>query len=260
MIIVKIGGGAAIDLESIAIDIAALEEPVIVVHGANALRDELAERLGNEVRRVTSLSGYESVLTDEEAIDLLMLAYAGLRNKRLVEKLQRAGVNAVGLTGLDGRVVTGQRNKGIRTWREGRKMLLRDLSGKPRSINTALLTHLLERGYVPVLTVPIMGEDGRALNTENDEVVAVLQQHLQADRVAHLIEAPGLLGDPHDASSLIPELTFAALAQIEQEAEGRMKRKLKAIGRLEGSVVFIGDGRIGQPLTSLLAGKGTVIR
>lgn len=260
MIIVKIGGGAAINLKSIASDVAALEEPVIVVHGANALRDHLSALLGKEVRRVTSLKGYESVLTDAEAIDLLMLAYSGLRNKRLVELLQRAGVNAVGLTGLDGRLIVGQRNKGIRTWQEGRKMLLHDLSGKPKTINAGLLTHLLEHRYVPVLTVPIIDDEGRALNTENDEIVAVLHQHLEADRVVHLIEAPGLLDDPADEHSLIPELTFSALEGREQKVEGRMKRKLKAIGKLEKSTVYIGDGRIDQPLTNLLKGKGTLIR
>jgi acetylglutamate/LysW-gamma-L-alpha-aminoadipate kinase len=260
MIIVKIGGGAAIHLEAIARDLARIEGPVIVVHGANALRDRLSEQLGQSVRRVTSLSGYESVLTDEQAIDLLMLSYSGLRNKRLVELLQREGVNAVGLTGLDGRLIAGQRNKGIRTWQEGRKMMLHDFSGKPKTVNESLLTVLLEHGCVPVLTVPICDEEGFAVNTENDEIVAVLHQHLEAERVAHLIEAPGLLENPGDERSLIPELTFDALDTIEQNAQGRMKRKLKAIGKLSGSEVFIGDGRIEQPLTKLFSGKGTVIR
>src|SRR5688572_4097358 len=101
-LIVKIGGGAAVDLAAIAADLAAFDGPVIVVHGANALRASLAQSLGKKVTVLTSVSGYSSVQSDDDAIELLMLAYSGLQNKRLVEQLQLAGRNAVGLTGLDG--------------------------------------------------------------------------------------------------------------------------------------------------------------
>ena len=95
------GGGSAINLPGIAADLADLAEPAVVVHGANALRDELAERLGAPKRVLTSVSGYSSVYSDDRALDMIMLAYAGLRNTRLVELCQRAGVNAIGLTGLE---------------------------------------------------------------------------------------------------------------------------------------------------------------
>ena len=96
----------------IASHLAALGEPAVVVHGANAARDDLAERLGAAKRTVTSESGVESVLTDDEALDVLTMAYAGLVNKRFVALCQRHGVNAIGLTGLDGALVRGRRNRG----------------------------------------------------------------------------------------------------------------------------------------------------
>jgi acetylglutamate/LysW-gamma-L-alpha-aminoadipate kinase len=113
VIIIKIGGGKDINLPAIARDLSLLDDDMIIVHGANALRDELASRLNTSIKTVTSVSGYSSVFSDQEVIDLQILAYAGLRNKRLVELLQQAGKNAIGLSGLDGAVIRGKRNQGF---------------------------------------------------------------------------------------------------------------------------------------------------
>ncbi len=259
---VKIGGGAAINLDGAAADIAALPGQVVVVHGANAQRDRLAGQLGREKRVVTSVSGYASVYSDESAIDLLMMAYAGLQNKRIVERLQRHGRNAVGLTGLDGRAVSGTRNKGIRV-REGEKtLLLRDFSGKPSRVNEPLLRLLLDNGYTPVLTVPLVDEEGFAINSENDDVVALLQGVLKATHVIELIEAPGLLQDPSDPASALRSISASDLALLEERAEGRFKRKLLALRRLfEGTspTVIVADGRTDHPVAGAMAGHGTTI-
>ena len=103
MIIVKIGGGKNINVEGIVRELAEIDERLIIVHGANYYRDTLAERLGQPKKVVTSVSGYSSVFSDQEAIDVLIMAYAGLRNKRIVELCQRNGINAVGLSGVDGK-------------------------------------------------------------------------------------------------------------------------------------------------------------
>lgn len=263
MIVVKIGGGAAINVAGIVDDLPGLEEQVVLVHGANAARDRLASDLGRPPRVVTSVSGYTSVFSDDEAIDLLMMAYAGLRNKRIVELCQARGINAVGLCGLDGRLVRGRRNPGIRVRDGGKTLLLRDNSGKPTGVNEALIGLLLEHGYVPVLTVPIADENGRALNSENDDVVAVLARALGCARVVQLIEAPGLLADPADPASVVALIPRDRLADWEGRAEGRFKRKLAALRKLcadGGPEVVVGDGRCEHPLADALAGKGTVIR
>jgi [amino group carrier protein]-L-2-aminoadipate 6-kinase len=212
---------------------------------------------------VTSVSGYDSVYSDESAIDLLMMAYAGLQNKRIVERLQRHGRNAVGLTGLDGRAVSGTRNKGIRV-REGEKtLLLRDFSGKPSGVNTGLLRLLLDNGYTPVLTVPLVDEQGFAINSENDDVVAVLQGVLQATHVIELIEAPGLLKDPADPASTLQAVEASDLGLLEERAEGRFRRKLLALRKLfeaSSPTVVIADGRVAHPVAAAMAGEGTTIR
>jgi len=263
MMIIKIGGGASINLESIIKDLANQEDQFVIVHGANALRDELAEKLKKPMQAITSASGYSSVFSDTDAIDVMMMAYSGLRNKRLVELCQQNGINAVGLTGLDGRMVQGRRNRGIKIKENSKFKMVRDFSGKPQTVNGSLLRLLLDNGYTPALTVPIIDENGFAINSENDEIVNALQAKLKADVIIQLIEAPGFLDNPDDPDSVITELSQAELARREEQLSGRIKRKLLALRKLFESAarkVIISDGRTKQPITDALNGKGTVIQ
>jgi [amino group carrier protein]-L-2-aminoadipate 6-kinase len=262
MLIIKIGGGKEINIRGIISDLASLDEKFIIVHGANALRDELAQKLDYEKRIVTSLSGYDSVFSDERTIDLAMMAYAGLKNKRIVELCQQNGINAVGLSGLDGKVIQGKRNSGIKVREGGKTLLLHDFSGKPKAINKQLLDLLLENGYIPVLSVPLIDENNYAINSENDDVVALLQTEMKAGKIISLIEAPGFLMNKNDPSSLVSAISKAELEVLEQKVEGRMKRKILSIRKLfEGgdTTVIIADGRTTNPILDALNGKGTII-
>ena len=263
MYIVKVGGGEAVNLAGIADDLAAVDAPCVVVLGANAVRDDLAARLGSSTRTLTSVSGYTSVFSDETALDVIMMAYSGLRSKRFVETCQRRGVDAIGLSGIDARMVTGERNRGIRIREGGKTLIKRDFSGKPRAVNAALLRTLLDGGYTPVLTIPIADEKGFAINSENDDIVNVLQSVLGAERIVQLIEAPGFLDDPADPESVVAVMSQAELAQREAQVEGRMKRKMLALRKLfeaGAAQVVISDGRVERPLRAALDGGGTVIR
>ena len=262
MIIVKIGGGETINLNGIVTDLAEVETPAVIVLGGNAVRDTLADRLGTPKQILTSLSGYASVFSDETAIDVIMMSYAGIRSKRLVELCQRNGINAVGLSGIDGRVVEGERNRGIRVREGGKTLIKRDFSGKPRSVNAKLLTVLLDGGYTPVLTIPIVDEKGFAINSENDDIVNVLQDALHAEKIIQLIEAPGFLDNKEDESSLVEHISKVELEKRETQVEGRMKRKMLALRRLFESgaaEVIISDGRTEHPLRDALHGCGTRI-
>ncbi len=262
MILIKIGGGRCINIEGIIADLAGLSEPFVLLHGANALRDELAEQLGKPKKVITSISGYSSVFSDATALDIMMMAYAGLKNKRIVELCQQHGINAIGLSGLDGRMIRGRRNRGIRVEENGKRRIIRDFSGKPESVNTALLQLLLQNSYVPVLCVPILDENNVAINSENDDILNVLQKSLHADKIIQFIEAPGFLDDAGDPDSLVTRITPQELEQREAQVEGRMKRKMLALRKLfaDGAgQVIISDGRVEHPLQQALAGKGTVI-
>ena len=263
MYIIKVGGGSDINLEGVASDLAVLEEPFLVVLGANALRDQLGQRLGQEKVQLTSVSGYSSVFSDADAVDLIMMAYSGLSNRRFVEMCQKAGVNALGLTGLDGRLIQGRRNRGIKVRENGKTMIKRDFSGKPAEVNADLLATLLGKGYRPVLSIPIIDEAGFAINSENDDIVAVLQGALNADKVIQLIEAPGFLEDKDDEASMLQVLPASELKEREAGVEGRMKRKMLALSRLidaGAAEVTIADGRVAHPVHDALSGKGTSIK
>ena len=263
MYIVKVGGGGSVNLAGVADDLADIDVPCIVVLGANAVRDGLAARLGSSTRTLTSVSGYTSVFSDETAIDVIMMAYSGLRSKRFVELCQRRGVDAIGLSGIDARVVEGRRNRGIRVREGGKTLIRRDFSGKPRAVNAALLRTLLDGGYIPVLTIPIADENGFAINSENDDIVNALQAALGAERIVQLIEAPGFLDDAGDPKSVVASMSRSELERREAQVEGRMKRKMLALRRLfeaGAAEVVIGDGRVERPIRAALDGAGTVIR
>ncbi len=266
MILLKIGGGATLEIDHIISDLAnylqETKESCIIVHGANALRDDLAKRLNYEKVVLTSISGYSSVYSDEEAINIQMMAYAGLKNKRIVESCQKHGINAIGMTGLDGRIVQGKRNQGIRVKEGEKKMIKRDFSGKPQTVNSDLLQLLTSNGYTPVLTVPIIDENGFAINSENDDIIAQLHKSLQVKIIFQLIEAPGLLKDFNDKNSIIKNLSKLELDAMEEKADGRIKRKLLALKKLVEygpTKVYITDGRVEKPLSNAIAGKGTLL-
>ena len=263
MLLIKIGGGESINLEAVIADLATLDEPFMIVHGANVLRDRLTEKLGMKKIILTSVSGYSSVYSDQDAIDVIMMSYAGLRNKRIVELCQRSDINAVGLTGLDGRIVQGERNKGIRVRENGKTLIKRDFSGKPRSINAELLRLLIDNHYCPVMTIPIADENGFAINSENDDIVVKIANALEIDTVIQLIEAPGFLDDPQDESSLVERMNLAELSVREAQVKGRIKRKLLALMRLCASGktrVILTDGRGEHPVADALDGRGTHIQ
>lgn len=264
MIIIKIGGGESINIAGIINDIAEMkDEKFVIIHGANAYRDQLAKKLNYDKKVITSVSGYTSVFSDDEAIDIQLMAYAGVRNKRIVEIFQSNGINAIGLTGLDGRLIQGKRNSGIRVRENGKLKIVRDNSGKPHSINKELLNMLFQNNILPVITVPIADENGKAINSENDDILAVLQKSLEAKKIIQLIEAPGLLENKDDESSIIKKLTKEELQRKEEQVEGRMKRKLHALNKLfeeSETTVIIADGRMEHPLKDALEEKGTVIK
>ncbi|MFW6131294.1 MAG: acetylglutamate kinase [Candidatus Aminicenantaceae bacterium] len=263
MIILKIGGGKDININGIADDLARIKKQFIIVHGAHFLRKSFADKLQIPLKEINSISGYSSILSNKAIIDLQMMVYAGLQNKRIVEVMHQKGINALGVCGIDGSLIRGKRNKGIRVKNGNKLKLLKDLSGKPHDINKKLFNIFLQNQITPVLTIPILDENNTAINSENDDCVQIIQEKLHAEKVIYLIEAPGLLKDPSDSSSSITHISWLELEKWEAKAQGRIKRKLHAINKLLKSgtkEVIISDGRSEHPLSDSLKGKGTLIK
>jgi acetylglutamate/LysW-gamma-L-alpha-aminoadipate kinase len=266
MIVVKVGGGKDLNIEAIADDIAALQQDgrrIILVHGGAETTNEISEALGHPPQFVTSESGYVSRRTDRRTLEIFEMVYCGQLNKMWVEMLQRRGVNAVGLSGLDGRVFEGTRKDTLRVRINGRRMVLRDdWTGTVDRINAGLLALLQDAGYFPVLTPPAASVDGEAINVDGDRAAAMVAAAFEAEALVILSNIPGLLRDYPDEASLIREIPRAKAGDYMQYAEGRMKKKVmgavEAIGEGVQRVVFA-DGRVDQPITHALAGGGTQI-
>lgn len=265
MLIVKVGGGKNINWPSVAKDLASLskEEEVVLVHGASSKRDEIADLLGQPTSYLTSPSGQKGVYTDENALEILTMVYAGLMNKKIVSILQKEGVNAVGLSGADGKVWEGKRKKYLISVEGGKEKLVKGtFTGKVTKINKDLIRLLLKKDYLPVITQPAITTEGELINTDNDRNVSVMAKELGVKKLVILFEAPGLLEDPKDEETLIKKVKKEELEEIMEKVEGRMKKKvLGAKEAFDAGVekIYWGDARIKNPITSALSGKGTTI-
>ena len=267
MLVVKVGGSLGIDYDSVCRDLASLIHSgrrAILVHGGSAETNALSERLGKPPRMVTSVSGYESRYTDRETLTIFEMVYCGKMNKGIVERFQKLGVNAVGLSGLDGRIWQGRRKSTITIVENGKRRVLRDdYTGRIESVNLDLLNLLLDHGYTPVLTPPAVSREGEAINVDGDRAVAVLGAALGVDKLIILSNIPGLLRNLEDETSLIREVPVEEADSFMEFARGRMKKKLLgAVEAVQQGVreVIFGDARLPDPVSRALSGKGTVIR
>jgi [amino group carrier protein]-L-2-aminoadipate 6-kinase len=259
-LVVKVGGSVR-NLDPLLRDVAASPRAIVLVHGASRALDDLSTSLGHEPRMVESVRGDVSRYTDGVTMDHFLMAYAGKANKRIVERLRSLGVNAVGLTGLDGGIVEGRRRADLRIRENGHVMVLHDNHvGSIERVDTTLLNMLLQGGYTPVLTPPIAAEDGTAINADGDKLAAAVAVALRASHLIILSDTPGLLRDEDDASSLIEHIDVSALNGLEKSIGGRARTKLRAAvdARRRGvGAVVIADGRVAAPLSAALDGAGT---
>ena len=267
MLVVKVGGSLGIDYDAVCRDLATLirnGEKAILVHGGSAETNRVSERLGKPPRMVTSVSGYESRYTDRETLEIFEMVYCGKMNKGIVERLQRLGVNAVWLSGIDGRIWQGTRKASITIVEAGkRKVLHDDYTGRVEKVNLQLIQLLMEHGYTPVLTPPAISHEGEAINVDGDRAAALLASTLKVDRFVILSNVPGLLKDINDESSLIAEVPLSRIDHFAAFAKGRMKKKiLGAREAIRDGVreVILADARSAEPISAALAGRGTVIR
>lgn len=266
MIVVKVGGGKDLNVDAIVADVAALRTrsvPLILVHGGAETTNEVAEALGHPPEFVTSESGFISRRTDRRTLEIFEMVYCGQLNKMWVEKFQQAGLNAVGLSGLDGRIFEGTRKDTLRVRIDGKRMVLRDdWTGTVERVNKSLLQLLLDAGYLPVITPPGSSDVGEAINVDGDRAAAMVAAAFHAEAFVILSNVPGLLRAFPDESTLIREIPRAKAEEFMQYAEGRMKKKVmgavEAIGEGVQKVIFA-DGRAEEPITRALAGAGTQI-
>ncbi|HEY6541023.1 MAG TPA: [LysW]-aminoadipate kinase, partial [Ktedonobacteraceae bacterium] len=262
-LVVKIGGGAGVATERIVGEIAqyvaAVGQRIVLLHGGSDLTNTLAERLGHPARMITSPGGMVSRYTDSETLRIYMMAVAGQVNSELVALLQRHSVNALGLTGVDGRLLLARRKPVVRSVTpEGRTLVLRDdYTGQIEAVNDALLRQLLDAGYMPVIAPLALSHEGECLNVDGDRAAAAVAAALAAQALVLLTNVPGLLRDPDDPATLIRAIPADQLTDAMEYARGRMRKKLLgAQEALRGGVPRV---LIGASLQEALSGAGTTI-
>jgi acetylglutamate/LysW-gamma-L-alpha-aminoadipate kinase len=257
VLVVKFGGGAGLDIEACARDLAEIARwrPVVVVHGVSASLDALCAERGVEVRTLTSPSGHSSRYTDAATRDLFVEAARSV-GQQWVEALARHGIAAQATEPL----VTGQRKDAVRAVVDGRVRIVRDdYTGTICGVTANPIHALVGRGVVPVIPPLARSADG-PLNIDGDRAAAAIASALDAAELVILSNVRGLYRDYADAASLVQQVASHELPRALDWAAGRMKRKvIGAQEALDGGVrrVVIGDGRINGAVSAALGGAGT---
>lgn len=262
-LVVKVGGSAGATTANIVREIAqcvAQGRRIVVLHGGSDLTNALSERLGHPVRMITSPSGMVSRYTDSETLSIYAMAVAGQINTELVACLQQQGINALGLAGVDGRLLLARRKSIVRSQTpEGRLQILRDdYTGQVEQVNDTLLRQLLDAGYTPVIAPLAISQGGERLNVDGDRAAAAVAIALGAEVLVIMTNVPGLLTDPGDSSTLIHTIPAERITDYTEYARGRMRKKLLgAQEALQGGVPRVCMGSIS--LLDVLNGAGTTI-
>jgi acetylglutamate/LysW-gamma-L-alpha-aminoadipate kinase len=265
-LVVKIGGTEGVDFGAVCRDVAQVVnggKRLVLVHGGSAEANQLGERVGYPPRFLTSPSGFTWRYTDPRTLEIFAMAVNGKVNTSLVQQLQATGINAFGLSGLDGRLMVAERKAAVQSVENGKRKVIRDdYTGKIKEVSAKTLEMLLENDYLPVVAPLALSQAGEALNVDGDRAAAEIARALRAETLIMLTAVRGLMRDFPDESTLVRTLPRQQLEGAMAFAEGRMKKKvLGAQEALEGGVgrVIIADGRVEGPISRALDGSGTLI-
>lgn len=254
MLIVKTGGVVAADgavMEMLLRDLAAVSPSVILVHGGGKAVTEISRRLG-----ITSTFRDGVRYTSLEEMEVVDMVLAGRTNTELVRAAQRCGVPAIGLTGADGGLLTGE----LLSSREGGR------TAKVSEVHSAVLHDVIRMGYMPIVASVGIGTDGEAVNINADEAAhaiarAMAADHKQETDLCFLSDTPGVLGED---GSTIPEIRTneVELLVSQQVVRDGMAAKIRSCAEaVHAGVhrVIIGAYTGPGDLDRLLAGSGTVV-
>ena len=257
IVVVKYGGNAMINehlKEQVMEDIVLLSlvgVKVVLVHGGGPEINDLMERLGKKAEFVDGLR-----VTDQETIDIVQMVLAGKVNKSLVNLLGMKGGRAMGLSGMDGKLIEAT----VKDPRLG-------FVGKITKVNIAPVIDLLDRGYIPVISTIGCDDEGKAYNINGDTAAAFVAGALGAERLIMMTDIAGILKDKDDPASLIPHVTMAEAKALYKSGiiSGGMIPKVDCcIEAIRAGVenVTIMDGRVPHAiLMELLTdeGAGTMV-
>jgi acetylglutamate/LysW-gamma-L-alpha-aminoadipate kinase len=257
MITIKIGGSVVDNLHpSTILDIKKIveSEGVVIVHGGGKEVTKVCEQLGKAPKFVTSPSGIKSRYTDKETAEIFTMVMAGRINKTIVQMLQKNGINAIGLSGVDARLIQAERKKKLLIVNEkGRKQAIDGgYTGKIKEINSSFIKSLLDQGLTPVISPIAISEESEFLNVDGDRAAAYVAGKVGADKVLFITNVDGLLMD----DKLVSKLTLAEAKEIRPKIGPGMEKKILASTEaLDMGVkeALIANGQKENPISSAIS-------
>ena len=182
------------------------------------------------------------------------MVMSGKINKMIVGMLQKNGINAVGLSGVDGRIIQAERKKKLIVINEkGRKMAIDGgYTGKIKEVNSSLIKSILDQGYVPVISPIAISEESDFLNVDGDRAAAYVAGKMQSDKILFLTNVDGLLME----EKLVKKLSLAEAKEILPKIGFGMEKKiLAATESLEMGVkqALIANGQKENPISAAIA-------
>ncbi len=257
IVVVKYGGNAMINQslkEQVMQDIVLLwltGVKVVLVHGGGPEISEMMQKLGKEPKFVDGLR-----VTDKESVDIVQMVLAGKINKSLVNYIERTGGKAMGISGMDGRLIEAK----MKDERLG-------YVGTITNVNIETVNDLLEKGYIPVISTVGCDKEGNIYNINADTASAFIAGALNAKRLIMMTDISGILKDKDDPSTLIPEITISQAKKLFEEGviSGGMIPKvdccIEAINKGVQKVIIM-DGRVPHSILMELftdEGAGTMV-
>ncbi len=265
LFVVKMGGSILKEGASSALisDLKELlkENKAVLVHGGGAEVTEIATKLGKEQKFIVSPEGFRSRYTDRETVEIYTMVMAGKLNKQIVLALESQGIPAVGLSGLDGALLKAERKKKLIAVDErGRKKVIDGgYTGKITAVDAGLLTLLLEKGYVPVVTPIAVSDESEPLNVDGDRTAAIIAGALKADRLILLTDVKGLSLNGEPIDKITATEVKEVLSSIGQGMSTKVHAALEALNQAVGEVL-ITSGLGEKPISAALKHEaGTVI-
>jgi len=265
LVVVKIGGstlgeGGTPELLSDLKRVTASDR-LVLVHGGGDEVTEIATKMGKEQKFVTSPEGFKSRYTDRETAEIYMMVMSGKVNKLLACALQKAGIPAVGLSGIDGQLMKAERKKKLIIIDErGRKRIVDGgYTGKISAVNTKLIDHLLQQGFAPLISPVAIGEEFEPLNVDGDRAAAYVAGSIKADRLVLLTDVEGLTLEGKFVDRISSSQVKEVLSKIGPGMITKIFASTEALAMGVGEVT-ITSGFRQDPVTSAIEHRaGTVI-
>ncbi len=266
IIVIKIGGstleeGLSQGFVSDIVEISA-DNKIVIVHGGGKEVTKIASRMGKEQKFIRSPGGFRSRYTDRETVEIYTMAMVGKINKEIVLTLQKNGLNAVGLSGLDGSLVNAKRKERLIIIDErGRKRAIDGgYTGRITKVNASVLNLLIQNNFLPIISPVAMSEKFEPLNVDGDRMAAYIAGSLKADVLILLTDVEGLKLNGILARKISPIEAKESLQKVGHGMITKVYAAMEAID-LGTKEVVISSGLIEHPVLSPIRYEvGTVVK